>query len=104
MDYFFLSYARDENHEYVKSFYEDLSDMIRTIAGIADKKPVGFIDSNMEFGGEWPEDLMRTLQRYRTMVCLFSPTYLNSESCGKEYHIFHLRRELYVKQKNENGN
>jgi FxsC-like protein len=103
MEYFFLSYSRGES-DHVKTFYERLCKAIGRKVGVIDYLSLGFMDETIDNGANWPEELGDALQRCRTIVCLYSPLYFNSPFCGKEYHIFQLRRELFVEQNSANGN
>jgi hypothetical protein len=43
-DYFFFSYARANLDDYLKKFYQDLSDKIRELLGLNRDERVGYFD------------------------------------------------------------
>jgi FxsC-like protein len=91
--YFFLSYARANDNGYLKQFYKDLSQYIRDKEGLGKDAIVGFFDQKkLQLGDQWREGLVDALQSSRSMVCLYSPAYFNSEYCGKEWQAFKKRR------------
>ncbi len=101
---FFFSYTRGNNDDYLRKFFKELSDDIRERRGLPPSAQVGFFDQqDIELGDQWEETIEKALQRSKVMVCLYSPGYFNSEYCGKEWHVFHARRELYVQKKLEAG-
>ncbi|GAA2868119.1 hypothetical protein Acy02nite_09330 [Actinoplanes cyaneus] len=86
--YFFLSYARGDDRESVKQFFNDLSAEVRTYAGLPTNAVVGFLDVEMQVGEAWARTLMGALGNCRAFVALISPRYLLSEPCGREWTIF----------------
>lgn len=88
--WFFLSYARNDanGYAYLKQFFEDLAREIRRMVPLdANTKytEIGFIDqSDIETGDQWPQTLTEALQTSKTLVCLYSRGYFNSEFCGRE--------------------
>lgn len=94
-DYFFFSYARANLDDYLRQFYEDLSDKIREKVGLGKEAQVGFFDQqDIELGTEWDKKLAQELQECRVMVSAYSPAYFNSRYCGKEWECFRRRRAL----------
>ncbi|GAA2690277.1 TIR-like protein FxsC [Actinoplanes palleronii] len=86
--YFFLSYARGDDRDSVKQFFNDLSAEVRSYAGLPPTSTVGFLDVEMQVGESWARTLMSALGICRTFVALISPRYLISEPCGREWAIF----------------
>lgn len=86
--YFFLSYARGDDRDSVKTFFNDLSAEVRSYAGLPTNRVVGFLDVEMQVGEVWARTLMGALGSCRTFVALISPRYLLSEPCGREWTIF----------------
>ena len=41
---------------------------------------------------------MQALQHSKVLVCLYSDAYFESVYCGKEWHVFHKRRDLHVRR------
>lgn len=92
--WFFLSHARRDalGEEYVRRFFDDLARRVGQIAGLPSDMPnqsIGFGDfSGLEPGDRWPDRLTEALQASRTLVCLYSPAYFNSDYCGRELRVF----------------
>ncbi|GIE84637.1 TIR-like protein FxsC [Actinoplanes regularis] len=86
--YFFLSYARGDDRDSVRTFFNDLSAEVRTYAGLPTTQVVGFLDVEMQVGEEWARTLVSALGNCRTFVALISPRYLISEPCGREWTLF----------------
>lgn len=98
--YFFFSYARNNNDDYLRKFFDDLSDKIREILGFGPGVQVGFFDQkDVELGAEWDPKLAQALQTCPVMVSLYSQAYFNSPYCGKEWECFRKRRALYPEAK-----
>jgi FxsC-like protein len=94
--WFYLSYARGDANEYVKRFVTDLNSEVSQYAGLGADEAVGFFDlTSIETGDDWNTVALSALLTSRTMVCLYSPRYFNSEYCGKEFELFRSRLELY---------
>jgi FxsC-like protein len=86
--YFFLSYARGDDWDSVKQFFNDLSAEVRSYAGLPTTQVVGFLDVEMQVGEDWARTLVSALGTCRSFVALISPRYLTSEPCGREWTIF----------------
>lgn len=95
---FFLSYARLDRDKYLKRFYNDLAQEVRTLTGI-EQQHAGFFDAqDIEPGDEWPHKLAEGLQTSRVFVPLYSPTYFTREYCGKEWKVFRSRIDMHIEQ------
>ena len=94
---FFLSYARawensaGDPDEYVKTFFDDLSDNVGVLTGLPPDVPVGFMDQNMRGGMWWTDELMRAVGTCQVLVALLSAAYLKSRWCRMEWHAFSRR-------------
>jgi len=87
--YFFLSYAREDEDEWVRRFYHDLSNEVRAYAGLSPGTEVGFLDTqSLDLGARWSDRLARELARCCTFVALISPRYVKSPWCGREWAVF----------------
>lgn len=99
-DYFFLSYARDdeENRTHIERFFEDLRTEIRLQEGsLGPDDPVGFRDQEgINVGDEWRPELTRALCRAKTLICLYSPRYFYRPYCGKEVQVFLQRQRAHL--------
>src|SRR5262245_44919752 len=101
---FFLSYARVDAHKIEKgrrqpdptfeAFLDRLSQRVTQLTG----EGPGFVDRNIEIGEDWRDDLAEALATSKTMVCLYSPSYFKSETCGKEMQVFLDRRRRYIRE------
>jgi len=92
---FFFSYARQDSKDaYLKKFYEDLVNEVRTLVGEAEP---GFFDTqNIQLGQPWPIELRNALQSTRVMVAVLSKSYIQSQYCGMEWEVFRKRQELLL--------
>jgi len=89
MLYFFLSYARGDDDDYVDKFYRELCSEIRALTGLGSDVEVGFFDSHsIDPGQRWSEKLVDALLGCKTFIPLYSPAYFLSEPCGREWTIF----------------
>jgi TIR domain len=94
--WYFLSYAhRDVRDTWVERFNELLAERVARLLGLpsdAARAEIGFFDkANIMLGDSWPTALQDALGKTRAMVCLCSPSYFNSVSCGREVQAFHER-------------
>jgi FxsC-like protein len=89
---FFFSYTRGNNDPYLKKFFDDLSEEVRTLRGLPADAEVGFFDQrDLELGEDWDAGLVQALQSAKVMVAIASPGYWKSEYCGKEWALFRAR-------------
>lgn len=89
---FFFSYTRGNNDLYLKKFFDDLCEEVRTLRGLGAGAEVGFFDQrNLELGEDWDAALVDALQTCKVFVAIASPGYWNSEYCGKEWALFRAR-------------
>jgi SpoVR like protein/TIR domain len=100
---FFFSYAHLDNDSFLKRFHDELSNAVRQKGGETEGGRVSFLDQEEMFGTQWSPELVRAAQLSRVIVCVYSPSYFRSPDCGREWKLFDLRRELYVRQKREAG-
>ncbi|GIH06953.1 hypothetical protein Rhe02_50200 [Rhizocola hellebori] len=89
--YFFLSYARGDDRQYIERLFTDLSAEVRSRAGLPANTTVGFLDVHVQVGATWSSTLMTALATCATFVALVSPRYLVSVPCGREWTIFESR-------------
>lgn len=93
--WYFLSYARldaaNDPNKYISRFYEDLDNSIRKRKAIKQGE-AGFFDrKGLQTGGNWPAALVDALSTCRTLICMYSPAYFDSDYCGREWHVFNSR-------------
>src|SRR5215213_541074 len=100
---FFFSYAHQDNDPFLKRFHDELSTAVRQKGGETEGGRASFFDQEEMFGTQWGPELVRAAQLSRVIVCVYSPSYFGSPNCGREWKLFDLRRELYVKQKRDEG-
>lgn len=94
--YFFLSYARkDDRDEFVKRFYDDLALELRRIGADPSAQPPFRDVERLGLGADWARVLGGAVGHCRAFVALYSPSYLSSEYCGKEWTAFRERLDKY---------
>ncbi|MFE7030750.1 TIR-like protein FxsC [Streptomyces sp. NPDC057621] len=94
--YFFLSYARmDNSGEFVNRFYDDLVGELRQIGADPAAQPPFRDIEGLGLGTDWARALGDAVGHCRAFIALYSPAYLNSEFCGKEWTAFRERLERY---------
>jgi FxsC-like protein len=102
--YFFFSYARGSYDNYLRKFFDELSERVRHLLGLPRDTEVGFFDQrDLELGTEWDASLVSALQSTRVMVSIYSPAYFNSEYCGREWEFFRRRAELFAERARAGG-
>ena len=96
MLYFFLSYAREDDPERIRRFFDDLSSDVRDLAGADRDEQVGFLDDrSIQPGQRWVAELTEALASCRCFVALTSPRYFRRDYCGREWQVFHHRLLTY---------
>jgi hypothetical protein len=100
---FFLSYARphpardtgidasSERQSWVARFFDELSEHVCELVGSRTGASIGFLDRSMRGGEEWVTEMLDAVRTAGVFVPLISPSYLRSEWCGKEWHLFSSR-------------
>jgi len=104
--WFFLSYARRDakgsngsENPWFQQFSAELARDVGSALGI----PAAVAEKDIEFydrdgipaGADWDATLATALQSSKVFVCLYSPSYFNSEYCGKEFQVFDSRVQAY---------
>lgn len=75
-------------------FIEEFRQPLEALLGVVSGKSAVFVDEReIEWGDEWHESLQDAVCRTRSLICLVSPQYLNSEWCGREYQVFLSRKQ-----------
>lgn len=98
MYYFFFSYSRADNNEYLKTFYADLDQAVRDKVGDGD---VSFFDqSDNEPGDTWEQNLEMALARSRVFIAVATASYCKKPYCGKEWAAFQERIARYMAGEN----
>jgi FxsC-like protein len=94
--WFFLSYSRLDADPYFVQFRDELINAVRVKIGGA-RESVAFHDRlSIEQGEDWNEALTGALATSRILVPVFSPSYLRSVSCGREWTVFERRRANWL--------
>jgi FxsC-like protein len=89
---FFLSYSRSNNDAYLKQFFDDICEEIRTKRGLPAIAEVGFFDQRaLELGEDWDDSIVEGLKTANVVLAIASPAYFKSEYCGKEWELFRRR-------------
>jgi FxsC-like protein len=96
MSYLFFSYSRsDKANRFLMQFYKDLAAEVRqkvgTFPSTSPDSEVIYLDTEEPPGGHWEQDLVGHLQSSNALVCVYSPSYFNSDYCGKEFAVFQSR-------------
>lgn len=82
---FFLSYARVQGQSTdVSEFFNDLADAVRAQMA-RDGGEAGFLDTTMEIGSDWRDTIATALRTCKSMICLLSEQYIDSDYCGREF-------------------
>lgn len=95
---FFFSYARQDNEKspgrYLEQFFTDLENELAAYAGhdLA-QEPLGTIDTRIDHGADWDEDLAQALAERRSFVMIETPLYYKRNACGKELGVFLARSD-----------
>lgn len=104
LDYlYFVSYARDDFYiagssglgedPYLKRFFDELRDAVRSKAGRQQKDRVDFRDTQqIDLGKQWRPEVLDGLQRCRVLVALYTPTFFGRPECGIEVGFMQRRR------------
>ena len=85
--WFFFSYATPDLDRPLKKFYADLlKDLSLSVVPASDA--TGFVAwDSIRTGNLWDPKLREGLRTCRVLVPVFSPNYLASEYCGKEFQV-----------------
>jgi len=83
----FVSYARNDlRGGELQQFFDKLEDDLKV--GLGRKDDVLFRDSeDIELGQEWTKAIEEQLKNSVAAIVVYSPSYLASPSCGKEYGV-----------------
>src|SRR6185295_7854399 len=91
--WFFLSYARDDQSDYLDKFYSDLCEKVRLSIRL-NPDEVGFLDRNdIQLADKWDGKLAEALRTCKVLVSVCSPNYFAKEYCGKEFQVCLERQE-----------
>jgi FxsC-like protein len=100
---YFVSYARrdfyvtkssgvDEAEEYLKKFFADLREAVRSKTGWP-PDAIAFHDvEQLDVGKPWRPAVLAGLQTSRTLLALFTPTFFGRPECGVEVGFMQRRR------------
>lgn len=96
---FFTSYSRlnaksPEDRDRIHKLIRDVENSVEQKLGSA--LPQGaFLDTtDIEAGDEWSYELSEAAATRPVAVCLYSPSYFNSDWCGREFQTFMNRRAM----------
>lgn len=99
--WFYFSYARNDSSSFLKRFFADLNDAVRARSGQSEN--IGFFDERLAAGDEWSSTILNSIQESRILVAMLSPSYINSEYCGKELQVFLTRQEQFNRASGTTG-
>src|SRR5258708_5752153 len=84
---FFFSYARADLSPFLKQFYRDLREDVRSKTGL-EPEEVSFRDTtSIAPGRPWPEEITGALRTCKVFVYLHTPTFFTRDGCGKEFSV-----------------
>lgn len=100
---YFVSYARDDFYiaassglvedPYLKRFFDDLREAVRSKAGRQQKDRVDYRDTQqIDLGKQWRPDVLDGLQSCRVLLALYTPTFFGRPECGIEVGFMQRRR------------
>ncbi len=100
--YFFLSYGRTPSVEGDRQppdrnlvrFHQDLSRHIMQLTDLRAGISPGYLDRLTEIGSAWETELKRELAKCQVLVPVYSPRFVASRWCGKEWQAFERRQQL----------
>lgn len=85
---FFFSYARADFTPFLKRFYEDLREAVRSKVGGPDDDTIAFRDAaSIEPGRPWPDVITEALRVCKVFVFVHTPTYFTRDGCGREFRV-----------------
>jgi hypothetical protein len=99
--YFFLSYARtpptdgDTEHpdRNLVRFYQTLCRHIMQLTDLQEGIAPGYLDRRTRIGTAWETEVKRELATCQVLVPVYSPRFVNSVWCGKEWEAFERRQQ-----------
>ena len=98
MPFFFFSYARrDRVDDLLIEFYDDLRNELATRMG-TELTETGYLDIRTTPGAPWASRIADELNTCQVFVPVYSPSYFQSDNCGREWHAFSERL-----RRNSNG-
>jgi hypothetical protein len=95
--YFLISYPHTEHNgkgcerdpdDWVVKFYQDLCRKVADLAAVAAGARAGVLDRARWLENDWLTSLPEALATCRVLVPLYSPRYVQSAVCGKEWYAF----------------
>lgn len=95
---FFVSYASlDAKHsDHLKKFMDELKANVRDRTNLTLDQIGFYAGEDITTGDVWKQVLGEAVQSCKVIVCLCSPSYYNSEYCGKELWVFLQRRNNWA--------
>lgn len=91
----FTSYAVPDRTKQMQKFMTRFHEALRTKAGARAEEEIEelvFFDfKSIKAGDEWTPVMAQAVGEAEMLVCLVSPSYLNSTWCGRELEAFHQR-------------
>jgi FxsC-like protein len=93
----FISYARaDSKTSHLGRFINDLKQDLAARTGQTGETALFLDRENIEVADEWDSALSKALCESTLLVALCSPSYFNSDYCGREYQVFLDRRQSLI--------
>jgi hypothetical protein len=89
-----VSFSRRDHDRYFEQFLSDLDEALSIQTGIATaEETIFWWDDSLYAGEQWPHRVTHALRTARVALCMTSPSYFESENCGREFSAFRMRAE-----------
>ncbi len=90
----YVSFSRRDHDRYFDQFLSDLDTALRIGTGIgAAEETIFFWDDSLATDIHWLDEVTHALRTARVALCMTSPSYFESENCGREFSAFRMRAE-----------
>lgn len=91
--YFFFSYSRKDDDDYLKKFFKSLVERVAFLTGVHETHTVGFRDEqDVTAGDDWNSEISAAVQISKVLVCIYTPRFFSKrgthEYCAKEFAAF----------------
>jgi hypothetical protein len=95
---FLLNLEKGSRYNILDLLFEDLVDLVFGAVG-GDRSKVGCKDeTDLAIGDPWPTILADAVTSAKVLVAILTPSYLESENCGREFGVFLKRYEIMKAQ------
>lgn len=81
--WFYISFAKADGDVYFQQFVSDLSIELAALLG-----PSISLFQDLSLAESWSEGIRHAVRTCKVAICILTPTYFQSESCGREFQVF----------------